>query len=118
MDANTVLFVDDEANILKALKRLLRNEPYQVLTATCAEEALDQFRRSEIQVVVSDQRMPEMSGADFLSCLRERARHLDYFGVLPLMCPSHVPCERSRRSVNSRCGFDSLGWFRRVEICQ
>ena len=72
MKNHTVLFVDDEANILKALKRLLRHEPFQVLTATSASEALEQLQRFDIQVVISDQRMPEMSGADFLSRIRER----------------------------------------------
>ncbi len=72
MKNHTVLFVDDEANILKALKRLLRHEPFEVLTATSASEALEQLQRFDIQVVISDQRMPEMSGADFLSRIRER----------------------------------------------
>jgi putative nucleotidyltransferase with HDIG domain len=69
---HTVLFVDDEVNILKALQRLLRMEDMHVLTASRATEALELLERNPTQVVVSDQRMPEMSGVDFLAVVRER----------------------------------------------
>jgi response regulator RpfG family c-di-GMP phosphodiesterase len=69
---HTVLFVDDEVNILKALQRLMRNEPIQVLTANCPSEAFELIDRCGPQVIVSDQRMPEMSGVDFLSSVRHR----------------------------------------------
>jgi putative nucleotidyltransferase with HDIG domain len=69
---HTVLFVDDEVNILKALQRLLRNEAMNVLTASRPQEAIDLLKGNEAQVVVSDQRMPEMSGVDLLSTVRER----------------------------------------------
>jgi putative nucleotidyltransferase with HDIG domain len=72
---HTVLFVDDEVNILKALQRLMRNEPFNVLTASRPAEALELIDRCDPQVIVSDQRMPEMSGVDFLSAVR--ARHND-----------------------------------------
>jgi putative nucleotidyltransferase with HDIG domain len=70
--AHTVLFVDDEVNILKALQRLLRSEPMNVLCASRAQEALELLDRQECQVVVTDQRMPEMSGVDLLSQVRQR----------------------------------------------
>jgi putative nucleotidyltransferase with HDIG domain len=69
---HTVLFVDDEVNILKALKRLLRSEDMNVLCASRGQEALDLLDKNPAQVVVSDQRMPEMTGVDFLSHVRER----------------------------------------------
>ncbi len=72
MQEHTVLFVDDEVNILKAIQRLLRHEPMQVLTASRPQEALEILDQCETQVVVSDQRMPEMSGVELLSCVRER----------------------------------------------
>lgn len=68
----TVLFVDDEKNILKAVERLLRSEPWTVLTASRASDALEILERQPVQVVVTDQRMPEMSGVDLLSAVRER----------------------------------------------
>ena len=69
---HTVLFVDDEVNILKAFQRLFRNEPWKVLTASRAREALELLGNEPAQVVVTDQRMPEMSGVDLLSAVRER----------------------------------------------
>ncbi len=68
----TVLFVDDEVNILKALQRLLRQEDMNVLTACRASEALEILDKAPVQVVVSDQRMPETSGVDLLSAVRKR----------------------------------------------
>ncbi|MEE3332172.1 MAG: HD domain-containing phosphohydrolase [Myxococcota bacterium] len=72
MHDHTVLFVDDEVNILKALRRLLRNEPINVLTASRPGEAIDLLAREDVQVLVTDQRMPDMSGVDMLSTIRER----------------------------------------------
>jgi response regulator RpfG family c-di-GMP phosphodiesterase len=69
---HTVLFVDDEVNILRALQRLLRNEPCRVLTASRGSEALDLLAGESAEVVVSDQRMPEMNGVELLSAIRER----------------------------------------------
>jgi putative nucleotidyltransferase with HDIG domain len=77
---HTVLFVDDEANILKALQRLLRNEPCRVLTAARGSEALEVLERERPQVVVSDQRMPEVSGVDLLQAVRQR--HPDVIRIL------------------------------------
>jgi putative nucleotidyltransferase with HDIG domain len=70
--AHTVLFVDDEVNILKALQRLLRSEHMNVLCASRAQEALELLDKQACQVVVTDQRMPEMSGVDLLSQVRQR----------------------------------------------
>ena len=72
MAEHAVLFVDDEGNILKAVQRLLRNEPWEVLTASRGSEALEILEQTPAQVVVSDQRMPEMSGVDLLQAIRER----------------------------------------------
>ena len=62
-----VLFVDDEENILKAIKRLLLEESYETLTASSGEEALKLLRnQKDIGLIVSDQRMPGMQGVDVL----------------------------------------------------
>jgi putative nucleotidyltransferase with HDIG domain len=71
VDQHSVLFVDDEVNILKAIQRLLRHESMTVLTASRPHEAIEILETTEAQVVVSDQRMPEMSGVDLLSTIRE-----------------------------------------------
>ena len=62
-----VLFVDDEENILRSIKRLLLEESYEILTANSGEEALKLLKdQQNIGLLVSDQRMPGMQGVDFL----------------------------------------------------
>ena len=61
-----ILFVDDEENVLKALSRLFLDESYDVYTATSGAEGLEIMKRNDIAVVVSDQGMPQMKGAEFL----------------------------------------------------
>jgi len=61
-----LLFVDDEANVLSSLKRLFRPFGYRIFTAESGAQGLEIMAREKIDIVVSDMRMPEMSGAQFL----------------------------------------------------
>ena len=63
----TLLLVDDEPNILRALARTLRRDGYRILTAAGAADAFDVLAQNEVQVILSDQRMPGMCGTEFLS---------------------------------------------------
>lgn len=65
--ARTILLVDDEPSILASLKRLFRQDGYRVLTAASGSDALESLALHPIQVIVSDQRMPDMSGTEFLN---------------------------------------------------
>ena len=69
--SRTLLCVDDEISILHALKRLLRKENYKVLIASSGKEGIKILSKEQIQVIVSDQRMPEMTGTEFLSKAKE-----------------------------------------------
>ena len=62
----SLLIVDDEAIVLGALKETLEREKYQVVATTSARKALEILREREFAVIISDQRMPEMMGLDFL----------------------------------------------------
>lgn len=62
-----LLFVDDEPNILKALKRLFRGSEYVVHLVDGGAEALQVLAQTPIDLVVSDMRMPQMDGAEFLT---------------------------------------------------
>jgi len=64
--AKTVLFVDDEHQVLNALRRLLRAEPYESLFAQGCREALDLLDMKAIHVIVTDLSMPEMDGFQLL----------------------------------------------------
>ncbi|NOZ52586.1 MAG: response regulator [Gammaproteobacteria bacterium] len=62
----TLLLVDDESNILSSLKRLFHPLGYHIHTATSGAEGLDLLARKPVDLIVSDMRMPEMDGAEFL----------------------------------------------------
>lgn len=75
-DNIAVVLVDDEENILRSLQRLLRDEPFELHTAASGEQGLDLLGQiPEVAVIVSDQRMPGMNGAEFLSHSQEVAPH-------------------------------------------
>ena len=71
MSQKKVLFVDDETNILSSLSRLLRKEDYKLLTASGGREALVLLEKEFVHVVVSDQKMPDMRGTEFLQKVKE-----------------------------------------------
>lgn len=62
----TLLFVDDEVNILSSLKRLFRPGGYRIFTAESGAQGLEILQHEAVDLVVSDMRMPEMNGAQFL----------------------------------------------------
>ena len=68
----TLLLVDDEGNILSALKRLLRHDGYRIFTAGSGAEGLDVLDKNRVDVIVSDQRMPGMTGVEFLGLAKNR----------------------------------------------
>ncbi|TYT26286.1 EAL domain-containing protein [Luteimonas viscosa] len=67
----TLLLLDDEDNVLRSLVRLFRRDGYKVLTANSVREAFDLLASNSVQVIVSDQRMPDMSGTEFLAKVRD-----------------------------------------------
>jgi two-component system probable response regulator PhcQ len=64
---HTILIVDDEPTIKAVLRDAFSREPYLILSAGCAEEALPMLDREEVDVVISDEKMPGMSGTEFLA---------------------------------------------------
>jgi DNA-binding NtrC family response regulator len=67
-----VLCVDDEPQVLSALQRTLRHEPYQVVTAADPQLALDCLDQLPVQVVIADERMPRMNGSELLAEIHRR----------------------------------------------
>jgi signal transduction histidine kinase len=70
-DYRNLLIIDDEPEIVKALTRQFRRK-YKVFSTSNAREAFDILEREHIQVVVSDQRMPGMSGVEFFSRIKTK----------------------------------------------
>jgi response regulator RpfG family c-di-GMP phosphodiesterase len=93
----TVLLVDDEPNVLAGLQRALRKEPYLIFSATSAEMALVVLQARTVDVVISDQDMPGMRGADFLAKVRQEFPDTVRF-MLTGKPTSKSPCRRSMKA--------------------
>lgn len=91
----TILCIDDEISILNSLRRLLRRDGYRFLSATSGEEGLKILGENNIQIVVSDQRMPEMSGTEFMAKVKEA-----YPEVLRIILTGYTEVDSITESVN------------------
>ncbi|WP_232539902.1 HD domain-containing phosphohydrolase [Azohydromonas aeria] len=91
----TVLCVDDEPNILSSLQRALRNPRLRVLTAPGGAEALDILRRTAVDLVISDMRMPGMDGAQLLEEVR---RH--WPDVMRMLLTGHADMGSTVAAIN------------------
>ena len=76
MESRTVLFVDDEEKVLRSLKRGLLDEPYKALFAESGEKALKILEQEEVHIIVTDMRMPEMSGLQLLETVKKKYPHI------------------------------------------
>jgi DNA-binding NtrC family response regulator len=63
---HVVVCVDDEAEVLAALGRALREEPYELLLTTRPHEAIEWLSTREVSVIIADQKMPVITGVDVL----------------------------------------------------
>ncbi len=70
MSQETILLVDDEAHVVEALARTIRNGGYRILEAGSGAQALDVLAREPVDLVISDIAMPVMSGLELLSTIR------------------------------------------------
>lgn len=92
---NQIMLVDDESNVLSALKRALFEEPLEITSVTSAEEALDIMKADQFKVVVSDERMIGMQGSEFLAQVRRL--HPD---TIRIMLTGHATLEAAMKAVN------------------
>lgn len=90
-----VLFVDDEPAILDGFRKAFRRASFEVYTAESARAALEVLAEVEIDIVVSDERMPKMPGAEFLS--RVRRAHP---ATIRIMLTGQATIEAAIRAIN------------------
>jgi two-component system probable response regulator PhcQ len=90
-----VLFVDDEPHVTESLKRALRKEPYEVLSANSADEALEVLARQPVDVVISDEKMPGMQGSEFLAVVCKQ-----YPETIRIIMTGHGSIEAAIRAIN------------------
>ena len=90
-----ILFVDDEANVLKSMLRIFRRENYELLTATSGQAALAALSENQVQVIISDHRMPGMSGTDLLREIKKR-----YPATIRIMLTGYADVDAVMGAVN------------------
>ncbi|WP_027150856.1 response regulator [Methylobacter tundripaludum] len=105
--SRTILLVDDEVNIINALKRTLRPDGYSILTANNGEEGLALLAEHEVGVIISDQRMPHMTGVEFL-----RKVKLLYPKTLRIVLSGYTELESVTSAINEGaiCKFLTKPW--------
>ncbi|MEQ9324333.1 MAG: response regulator [Polyangiaceae bacterium] len=91
----TVLFVDDEQPVLDVLRRSLSDRPYRVLAATSAKDAFDLLAAEEVDVIVVDHDMPEMTGLGVLQRVR-----LEHPNVVRMMLTGHAALNLAKKAIN------------------
>jgi two-component system, probable response regulator PhcQ len=92
---NRILLVDDETNVLSALRRSLFDTALDIVSVTSAEEALELMKEEQFKVVVSDERMIGMQGSEFLSQVREKYPH-----TIRIILTGHASIEAAMKAVN------------------
>jgi len=100
---NNVLVVDDEVSIVKALERLLQRSGYRVFSATTGAAALKLLQQEQCQVIISDFRMPEMSGAELLMQIKQR-----YPEMVALVLSGYADFQSVLQLLNSGTAFRFL----------
>jgi EAL domain-containing protein (putative c-di-GMP-specific phosphodiesterase class I) len=90
-----VLFVDDDPSVLGNVRRSLWREPIEVVTAGSGAAALEMLAAQTIDVVVSDEKMPEMGGAELLTQVRER-----YPDTCRILLSGQADLEAALRAIN------------------
>lgn len=94
--ADTVLLVDDDPNLLAGMRRALRGEPYEILTASSASEALDTLRGRPVDVIIADEAMPGMTGTSLLMRVR-----VHYPEVVRMMLTGKATLDIAIEAINS-----------------
>lgn len=94
--SRTVLLVDDEAQILSGLKRVLKSEPYSVVTATSAADGLRILARRKIDVLVVDEQMPGMRGSEMLAQVQR-----DFPQVRKIVLTGHANLDAALYAINA-----------------
>jgi len=90
-----ILVVDDEPHVTEALKRMLHREPYEVLTANYANEALQVLAQQPVDVVISDEKMPGIQGVEFLSLVYQH-----FPDTIRIMLTGHANLDTAVRAIN------------------
>lgn len=90
-----ILLVDDDAHVTEALQRVLIPEGYEVFSAHSAEEALKMLSQKSVDVIISDEQMPGLSGSEFLTLVRN-----SYPDIVRIILTGQASMEATIRAIN------------------
>ena len=111
MNTSCILLVDDDQESLHSMRRAMRKQPFQLLLAPCGEDALRMLETNAVEVVVSDERMPSMSGSDLLARVATQ-----YPDTVRIMLTGEASIEAAQRAINQGQVFRLL--TKPVEPCE
>lgn len=92
----TLLLVDDEENVINSLRRVLRSQPYRVLSANSGPAALAILEAEEVDVIISDSRMPGMDGPALLAQVQDR-----WPAVMRILLTGYSDLKATIKAINS-----------------
>ncbi len=92
---HTLLLVDDEPAVLNALRRVFHRAPYTILTAASGEDGMAMLAAHDVSLILSDQRMPGMIGAEFLRHAREQSP-----GTMRVILTGHADVDATVQAIN------------------
>ncbi|MEA3221567.1 MAG: response regulator [Thermodesulfobacteriota bacterium] len=95
MGEDTILIVDDEEGIINALRRVLMDDGYHILSALSGQEGLVKLKGNKVDLVISDQQMPVMTGIEFLKKVR-----VAYPNILTIMLTGHADIDAAIEAIN------------------
>lgn len=92
---DVILLVDDEEMVLNALARVLNEDNYTILKTTSPKEALRLLEKYDVHVLISDQRMPEMTGCELLKQVKK-----DFSQTVTMIISGYADFEAVKESIN------------------
>ncbi len=92
---HTILIIDDDVAIREMMKESFSKEPYTVLIAGSADEALSILSQEPVDVVISDEKMPGMSGSELLAVVRKK-----YPDTIRMILTGHANLDTAIRAIN------------------
>ncbi|TWT50565.1 Hydrogenase transcriptional regulatory protein hupR1 [Rubripirellula amarantea] len=92
----SILIVDDDVNLLSGLRRALHDQPYDLFTANSAEMAIDMFHRKAFDLVLVDQKMSGLSGAELIAWIAQ-----EFPDTVRLMLTGHADVNMMMDAINN-----------------
>jgi DNA-binding NtrC family response regulator len=103
MKKYTILIVDNEKPVVNALKRILWKEGYRILTAHSGDEALSKMETFNCQLVLADQKMPEMNGIELLTRIKER-----FPNTIGILISAQINLENLSEEIDQSCVYKCI----------